>query len=117
MSEQYVAITIGFFVLLYIMYKYVGTLSEGMHTMLKYGFTGFSLVLWYILTLFMNAAADSLANQQVQTITGNLIYWYGTFMVLVFMYLMYDVLLQVLNWNNWKKKTDPFSKDRSKYFK
>ena len=85
--------------------------------MLKYGITGFSLVIGYMIVLSMNFMAENLGVVGLVSLTANLIYWYGTFMGLVFLYLMYYILFMIIDIRKWKKKEDPFQKTRDNYFK
>jgi hypothetical protein len=108
---------IGAFVLVYVLFKFREGLADGEHEMLKLGLSGFGLVMGYQLVLLMaEAVQDAGTMPGVDNMLGRLVWVYGTGMILVFMYFLYNILIRFLDWRQWKKKRDPFANTDKRYF-
>lgn len=115
--SDYIAVIFGMATIIFLLMDYVNKLEEGSHQMLKYGLTGFSLVLGYMIVVSINFIAEASGNIGLAGMTGKLIYIYGTGMVVVFTYLLYSLLIRFLDWKNWTKNKNPFEDTDKRYFK
>lgn len=112
-------VAISFFVVLYGLFKFQDSLADGEHQMLKFGISGFSLVIIYQLTIMMADFAQEAATPQagIVGLTGNFVWVFGTGMVVIFMYFLYHLIISYLDWRNWRKSKNPFSNTEKRYFK
>ncbi len=114
--SQYGAIILGCLGLMFFCVHYMSTLAEGEHELLKFFMSGFALVMGYITTLFVNQIAIATGLAGLETLAGNLIYWWGTAMVLVFTYFLYTVIIRFLDWRRWRKNRNPFDSTEGRDF-
>lgn len=110
---------VGAFVTVYMIFKFMSSLAEGEHEMLKFGLSGFAFVVVYQMWLFIadisQEATSSLPG--LESMIGRWIWIIGTIMVVVFMYFLYSIIIQYVDWRNWKKKKNPFADTERRYFR